>query len=146
MSLSPAHKKILVTAAPIIFVLLWSTGFIGAKMGMPHAEPFTFLGVRFSLASGVFFLLLIVMRVPWPRNPHTWLHAATVGVLMHGVYLGGVFYAVHNGTSAGISALIVGVQPILTAIFAGLLLHERLSVKAWLGLVLGFVGKVGPDR
>ena len=140
MTLSPASKKFVTAAVPILFVLLWSTGFIGAKMGMPHAEPFTFLGVRFSLASGVFFLLLIVMRVPWPRNPHTWLHAATVGVLMHGVYLGGVFYAVHNGTSAGISALIVGVQPILTAIFAGLLLHERLSVKAWLGLVLGFVG------
>jgi drug/metabolite transporter (DMT)-like permease len=142
MSLSPAHKKILVTAAPIIFVLLWSTGFIGAKMGMPHAEPFTFLAIRFVLASALFILILIVMRVPWPRAPIIWLHASVVGILMQGIYLCGVFYAVYHGTSAGISALIVGVQPVLTAIFAGLLLSERLSGKAWFGLVLGFVGIV----
>ena len=136
MSLSPAHKKILVTAAPIIFVLLWSTGFIGAKMGMPHAEPFTFLAIRFVLASALFILILIVMRVPWPRAPIIWLHASVVGILMQGIYLCGVFYAVYHGTSAGISALIVGVQPVLTAIFAGLLLSERLSGKAWFGLLL----------
>jgi len=127
-------------AIPIIFVLLWSTGFIGAKMGMPHAEPFTFLAYRFTIASGAFVLLLLAMRVPWPKDWQTWMHAAFVGALMHGIYLGGVFFAVRNGTSGGISALIVGVQPLLTAVFAGLLLSERLSKKAWFGLVLGFVG------
>lgn len=129
-----------VAAMPMVFVLLWSTGFLGAKYGMPHAEPFTFLGYRFALTSGVFFAILFFMRVPFPRNLATWGHAAIVGILMHGVYLGGVFFAIRNGTSGGISALIVGVQPVLTAVFAGLFLKERLSSRAWLGLVLGFVG------
>ncbi len=140
MTLSATTSRYLTLLAPIIFVLLWSTGFIGAKMGMPHAEPFTFLGVRFTLASAIFFALLVVMRVPWPKSPRVWLHAAVVGLFMHGVYLGGVFFAVDHGTSAGISSLIVGVQPVLTAVFAGLVLNERLSARAWLGLVLGFCG------
>jgi drug/metabolite transporter (DMT)-like permease len=142
MTLSPTLRKNLSAAAPLLFVLLWSTGFIGAKMGMPHAEPFTFLGVRFSITAAAFFALLLLMRVPFPKNPRTWLHAATVGILMHGIYLGGVFFAVDHGTSAGISALIVGMQPVFTAIFAGLLLNERLSWRAWFGLALGFCGVV----
>lgn len=140
MTLSPALRRYLSVAAPIIFVLLWSTGFIGAKMGMPHAEPFTFLSVRFVLASVLFIIILTVMRVPWPKSPVIWLHASVVGLLMQGVYLCGVFYAVYHGTSAGIAALIVGVQPVLTAILAGMMLNERLSWRAWFGLALGFVG------
>ncbi|WNK00688.1 DMT family transporter [Thalassospiraceae bacterium LMO-JJ14] len=140
MSSSPTLRRTLSLAAPIIFVLLWSTGFIGAKLGMPHAEPFTFLGIRFTLASVVFFVLLLAMRVPWPKSPRIWMHAAIVGILIHGIYLGGVFFAVDHGTSAGISALIVGVQPVLTAILAGVFLSERLSGRAWIGLVLGFAG------
>lgn len=140
MSFPKSLQGALTLAAPIVFVLLWSTGFLGAKMGLPHAEPFTFLGLRFTLALGGFLIVLLIMRVPWPRNPATWLHAAVVGVLMHGIYLGGVFYAVRHGTSASISALVVGVQPILTAILAGLLLNERLSPRAWFGLALGFAG------
>jgi len=140
MSLSPTLRRSLSTVAPFVFVLLWSTGFVGAKLGMPHAEPFTFLGIRFTVASVLFVAILTVMRVPWPKSPRVWLHAAVVGLLMHGIYLGGVFFAVDHGTSAGISALIVGVQPVLTAILAGVLLSERLSAKAWAGLVLGFVG------
>ena len=133
-------KRFMITAAPIAFVLLWSTGFLGAKYGMPHAEPFTFLAYRFAIATVLFILVLMVMRVPWPRDRQTWIHAAVVGLLMHGVYLGGVFYAIDNGTSGGISALIVGVQPVLTAVFAGLILSEHLSIRAWFGMVLGFVG------
>lgn len=140
MTFSKSLPGALTVAAPIAFVLLWSTGFIGAKMGMPHAEPFTFLGYRFTLATVAFVAVLLAMRVRWPRDPATWLHAIVVGLLMHGVYLGGVFFAVHNGTSAGISALIVGVQPVLTAVLAGLLLSERLSSRAWFGLALGFAG------
>ncbi len=127
-------------AMPAVFVLLWSTGFVGAKFGMPHAEPFTFLAYRFAITSVLFFLILLAMRVPWPRDPWVVVHAAVVGVLMHGVYLGGVFFSVHNGTSGGISALIVGMQPVLTAVLAGLFLQERLSRRAWFGLALGFVG------
>lgn len=133
-------KRLMIAAAPIAFVLLWSTGFLGAKYGMPHAEPFTFLAYRFAIATVLFAFVLMVMRVPWPRDPKIWFHAAVVGLLMHGVYLGGVFFAIDNGTSGGISALIVGVQPVLTAVFAGLILSERLSIKAWFGMVLGFVG------
>ncbi len=133
-------KRLMIAAAPIAFVLLWSTGFLGAKYGMPHAEPFTFLAYRFAIATMLFALVLLVMRVKWPKDWQTWVHAAVVGLLMHGVYLGGVFYAIDNGTSGGISALIVGVQPLLTAVFAGLILSEQLSIKAWFGMVLGFVG------
>ena len=140
MSAPRTLSSTLNASIPIIFVLLWSTGFIGAKMGMPHAEPFTFLAYRFMIASAIFVLLLLVMRVPWPKDGRTWMHAAIVGSMMHGIYLGGVFFAVKNGTSGGISALIVGVQPLLTAVFAGVLLSERLSKKTWLGFILGFVG------
>lgn len=142
MPASPAIRRFLLLSAPIVFVLLWSTGFLGAKLGMPHAEPFTFLFVRFGVTSVGFFILIAAMRVTLPSDPRVWLHAAVVGLLMHGVYLGGVFFAVDHGTSAGISALIVGMQPIFTAIFAGLLLNERLSARAWFGLVLGFCGVV----
>ncbi len=133
-------KKMMIAAAPLTFVLLWSTGFLGAKYGMPHAEPFTFLAYRFTLTSLLFFIVVSVMRVPWPRDRQTWMHATIVGLLMHGVYLAAVFFAIDNGTSGGISALIVGVQPVLTAVFAGLVLSERLSRKAWFGMALGFVG------
>lgn len=135
-----ACKRMMIAAAPLTFVLLWSTGFLGAKYGMPHAEPFTFLTYRFAMTAALFTGLVMVMRVPWPRDRQTWIHAAVVGLLMHGVYLGGVFFAIDNGTSGGISALIVGVQPVLTAVFAGLILSEHLSIKAWFGMVLGFVG------
>ncbi len=140
MSISPALRRTLSIIAPILFVLLWSTGFVGSKMSMPHAEPFTFLSVRFGLTAIGFFALIAFMRVKLPRSPMVWLHTVVVGLLMHGVYLGGVFFAVDHGTSAGIAALIVGVQPVLTAILAGLLLSERLSFRAWLGLALGFCG------
>lgn len=135
-----ACKRMMIAAAPLTFVLLWSTGFLGAKYGMPHAEPFTFLTYRFAMTAALFTGLVMVMQVPWPRDRQTWIHAAVVGLLMHGVYLGGVFFAIDNGTSGGISALIVGVQPVLTAVFAGLILSEHLSIKAWFGMVLGFVG------
>lgn len=133
-------KRFMIAAAPIAFVLLWSTGFLGAKYGMPHAEPFTFLAYRFAITTLLFAGIVTIMGVPWPRDRQTWIHAAVVGLLMHGVYLGGVFFAIDNGTSGGISALIVGVQPVLTAVFAGLILSEHLSFKAWLGMAFGFIG------
>lgn len=140
MTAPAAPPSAIGTVAPIVFVLLWSTGFLGAKFGMPHAEPFTFLGYRFTFTSLVFVLIAAVMRVRWPRDAKTWLHASAVGVMMHASYLGGVFFAIRGGTSGGVAALIVGLQPILTAVFAGVLLHERLSWRAWLGLALGFAG------
>lgn len=126
---------------PLLFVVLWATGFIGARYAMPWAEPFTFLAVRFLIA---FALLAVPVALGRARRPtaRAALHAMLAGMLMHGVYLGGVFWAVHRGMPAGISALIVGLQPLITALLAGPLLGERMLPRHWLGLALGFVGVV----
>lgn len=126
---------------PALFVLLWATGFIGARYAMPWAEPFSFLAVRFAIA----FLLLggvaIVLRSS-RLGLRQILMAGIAGVLMHGVYLGGVFWAIHRGMPAGLSALIVGLQPLLTALLAGSLLGEKVLPRHWVGLAVGFVGVV----
>ena len=125
---------------PGLFVLLWSTGFVSAKYGLPYAEPLTFLLLRFALVVGLMLPLALAMGAAWPRSPAQFAHVALVGVLMQGGYLGGVFCSIHLGMSAGVSALIVGVQPILTAFASAPLFGERLRARQWLGLVLGFVG------
>jgi drug/metabolite transporter (DMT)-like permease len=126
---------------PALFVFLWATGFIGARYAMPWAEPFSFLAVRFVLAFVILAAaaaLLGARRLGWSDV----LHAGAAGVLMHGVYLGGVFWAIHHGLPAGLSALIVGLQPLLTAILAGSLLGERILPRHWAGLAAGFAGVV----
>ena len=124
---------------PPLFVLLWATGFIGARYAMPHAEPFTFLAARFVIT---FVLLgLLVLALKSRRLPkRAALHAAFAGVLMHGVYLGGVFWAIDNGMPAGLTALVIGLQPLMTAVLAGAFLGERVLPRHWLGLAVGFVG------
>lgn len=126
--------------APILFVLLWSTGFIGAKFGLPHAEPLTFLSIRYLLVIALMTLLALAARAPWPAGPRTAIHIGVSGLLIHGVYLGGVFIAIHRGLPAGVTSLVVGLQPLLTALGAGWLLGERVSPRQWLGLALGFAG------
>lgn len=125
--------------APPLFVLLWSTGFIGAKFGLPYAEPFTLLLLRFGLASLLLIGLALALRAPWPRTPLEVLHIVVAGLLLHAVYIGGVFVAISLGMPAGVTSLIVGTQPVLTAIFAPLL-KERIVARQWLGLLLGFAG------
>ena len=127
-------------AMPVAFVLLWSTGFLGAKLGLPYAEPFTFLFLRFAILSVVLTAAALALRAPWPKGPGELARAAVVGMLVHGVYLSGVFSAIHAGVPAGVAALIVGLQPVLTGIAAGPLLGERVRAIQWLGLTLGFVG------
>ena len=127
-------------AMPAVFVFLWSTGFIGAKLGLPSAEPMTFLSLRFALVALVFFAFVLIVRAPWPRSWAEAGHIAVVGLLLHGVYLGGVFASIDLGVEAGVSALIVGAQPLLTAIAAGPVLGERVTLRQWLGLLLGFAG------
>ena len=125
---------------PFLFVLLWSTGFIGARFGLPYAEPLTFLFTRYLLVLGLLTGLVLLVRTPWPREGRQWLHLGVAGLLLHATYLGGVFMAIHRGLPAGITSLVVGMQPLLTAVGAGLLLGEVVSRRQWLGLALGLVG------
>lgn len=127
-------------AYPLLFVFLWSTGFIGAKYGLPYAEPLSFLLCRYALVIGLMLIIALATRAPWPQTRAQWLHIGVSGLLVHAVYLGGVFIAIKHGLSAGITALIVGMQPLLTAVGAGWLLGERVSGRQWGGLALGFLG------
>ncbi|WP_182085118.1 DMT family transporter [Aureimonas sp. ME7] len=127
---------------PAIFVFLWSTGFVGARYAMPHAEPFTFLSLRYALA---LVILLPVAGFAWARaraevSAPALAHAAFAGSLIHGVYLGGVFFAVRHGLPAGIAALVAGLQPLLTALMASSLVGERVVARHWLGLAVGLLG------
>ncbi len=129
----------LLRLAPLIFVLLWATGFIGAKLGAPHAEPFTFLSIRFLIVVPIMVVIALIWRSKWPSSTGS-LHSLVTGALIHGCYLGGVFWAIDNGISAGASALIVGLQPITTALLAAPFLNERLTVRHWSGLLIGLAG------
>ncbi|MEL6746507.1 MAG: DMT family transporter [Pseudomonadota bacterium] len=132
--------------APIAFILLWSTGFIGARLGLPYVEPFTFLTVRFAAVIVALLAIIAIWRAfggvrPWP-TPRQSMHAAVVGAAIHGCYLGGVFWAIGQGMPAGVAALVVCLQPLLTAALAGPLLGEKVAWKQWLGLALGLAGAV----
>jgi drug/metabolite transporter (DMT)-like permease len=129
----------LMTAAPMMFVLLWSTGFIGAKFGLPYIEPFTFLTLRMAFVVALHLAIVWLWRVRWPTAQEA-RHSAVIGLLVHGVYLGGVFLAIKQGVPAGISALIPGLQPILMSTIANRWLGERVSAIQWAGLALGLVG------
>ncbi len=126
-------------AMPVVFVLIWSTGFIVARYGMPNSPPFTFLLLRYVFSIVCFVPWVIGARVPWPEGRAQWGHLAVTGVLMHAGYLGGVWAAVKAGMGSGLSALIVGLQPVLTAIW----LSSRgghVTRRQWQGLALGFLG------
>nr|UOZ96232.1 putative amino-acid metabolite efflux pump [Cupriavidus sp.] len=123
---------------PAVFVLIWSTGFIVARYGMPHAEPLTFLSIRFLGVIALLLPMVWLMKAPWPDRSLIW-KIAIAGVLLQAGYLGGVWAAVKDGMTAGLAALIVGLQPVITACLAGLV-QERLYLKQWLGLLLGLLG------
>ena len=125
---------------PALFVVLWSTGFIGARLGLPHAGPLTFLTLRYVLAGVLLTLIALPARAPWPRRRAEIAHYAIAGLLVHAVYLGGVFVGISLGVEAGLTALIVSVQPLLVAALAGALFGERVTAGQWLGLALGLAG------
>ncbi len=125
---------------PLLFVGIWATGFIVARLVAPHADPLTFLAYRFVLSASVFAVIAATVRAAWPRGVRGWRDALVAGVLMQGVYLGGVFWSVRHGLPAGISALVTGLQPLLTAVLAFPLLRERVGVRRWAGIALGFGG------
>jgi drug/metabolite transporter (DMT)-like permease len=131
--------KFAIAAAPVLFVVLWSTGFIGARYGLPYIEPLTFLGLRMICVVLVMTAIALAMRARWPR-PREIGHSMAAASLVHGAYLGGVFVAISQGVPAGISALIPGLQPILTSTVANRFMGERVSRLQWLGLALGLIG------
>jgi drug/metabolite transporter (DMT)-like permease len=129
-------------SAPIIFVLLWSTGFTGIRYGIPYAPPFTFIAVRMAFASILLALIALAITKRFARDLPTIGKSALVGLTIHGAYLGGCFYGVKQGMPAGITALICSLQPVLVSIFSSLFFGEKLSSRKWLGLGLGLAGLV----
>jgi len=141
-----AHHRYagLIRLMPAVFVLIWSTGFIVARYGMPNSPPFKFLAVRYALSIACFMPWIWASGVKWPQGGSQWMHLGVTGLLMHAGYLGGVWAAVKAGMGSGLAALIVGVQPILTAIWLSLFSQGgaggRVTKRQWMGLLLGFVG------
>jgi drug/metabolite transporter (DMT)-like permease len=133
------QEDALIRAMPLVFVLIWSTGFIVARYGMPYAPPMKFLVVRYALSILCFLPWILLARVAWPRSAAQWLHLSVVGVLIHAGYLGGVWSAVKAGMGSGLSALIVGLQPVLTAIWLSSN-GGQVTRRQWLGLAFGFAG------
>jgi drug/metabolite transporter (DMT)-like permease len=131
---------LLTRLAPPVFVLIWATGFIVARVVAPYAEPLTFLLVRYLLAILVLGLLVLAARAPLPKTARDWRNSLIAGVLLHGLYLGGVFWSVKHGLPAGISALVAGLQPLVTGLLAVPLLGEKVSFRRWVGIGIGFVG------
>lgn len=126
--------------APALFVFLWSTGFIGARYAMPWAEPFWFLAVRFALASAGLAALALALGRPMHMPPRLAGGSMLVGTLIHGLYLGGAFWAIHHGMPAGFVALVVGLQPLVTTLIAAPVLGETVGIRHWAGMSTGLVG------
>jgi drug/metabolite transporter (DMT)-like permease len=124
---------------PILFVWIWSTGFINAKYALPYIEPFYFLIIRMVLAALAFLILIFVLKKNWPTRNQA-IMQMIIGVLLHSIYLGGVFYAVHLGMPAGISSIFVGLHPALTALLGFIFLSQKLRLLQSIGLAFGFIG------
>ena len=139
--MTAAKDDAFVRAMPVVFVLIWSTGFIVARYGMPLSPPLKFLATRYALSILCFLPWIMLAKVAWPQSRAQWQHLAVVGVLMHACYLGGVWAAVKEGMGSGLAALIVGLQPVLTAIWLSST-GSRVSLRQWLGLLLGLTGLV----
>ena len=139
MNDSGGSENAWVKAMPVIFVLIWSTGFIVARFGMPNSPLMKFLALRYALSILCFLPWIVLAKVTWPTERVQWRHLAVTGVLMHACYLGGVWAAIKAGMGSGLAALIVGLQPVLTAFWLSAN-GARVSQRQWLGLVLGFAG------
>lgn len=138
-----------VKATPLVFVLIWSTGFIVARYGMPHSPPFSFLLLRYILSIASFLPWIVWAKVSWPQTRQQWFHLSVTGILVHACYLGGVWAAVKAGMGSGLSSLVVGIQPVLTAVWLSWMSRTASSAdkvtpavtsRQWLGLLLGFIG------
>ena len=125
---------------PPLFVVLWSTGFIAAKYGLPYAPPFTFLLLRFAMLAVLMTVVALATRAAWPASAAQVGHLCVAALLVHGLYLGGVFVAISHGMAAGTSAMLVGLQPLLTVLIARVWMDERVVPRQWAGLLLGLAG------
>ena len=146
LTVASIHER-LIKAMPAVFVLIWSTGFVVAKYGLPYAPPLTFLSIRYALSLLCFLVWIAAARVQWPCGRQQWLHLAVSGVLIHAGYLGGVWVAIKAGMGSGLASLIVGLQPVLTALWVSRMASngdgaENVSQRQWLGLALGLGGLV----
>ncbi len=128
--------------APALFVLLWSTGFVGAKYGLPYADPFIFLSVRILIASVILFLIALVLKLPVAIGASAIRRSSLIGFFLHACYLGGVFYSISKGLPAGVAAVVTSLQPVLVSLLALKVLGEQLKAKQVVGLVLGLAGVV----
>ena len=134
------QRGLFIAATPALFVLLWSTGFLAVKLGVPHADPLTFLAIRFAITVVIMVAFCAAVGALRPADPAVIGHAMVVGVLAHAIYISGVAKALEFGVSAGVVALVAGLQPLITAALVGRLLGETVSMMQWLGLGLGFAG------
>jgi drug/metabolite transporter (DMT)-like permease len=125
---------------PAAFVVLWATGFVSARLVAPYVEPMTFLVWRFGTTTAILLAFVLAVGAPWPKRARDWGDAVVAGLLLQGVYLGCVFWAIAHGIPAGVAALIAAAQPLLTALLAGTLLGERVSPLRWGGIATGFLG------
>jgi drug/metabolite transporter (DMT)-like permease len=139
MRMPRTFEDVAIFAAPGVFVVLWASGFIGAKLGLPYAEPLTFLALRMFGVVVLLGLFMLIAGAKWPGREGA-LDSYVTGVLMHALYLGGVYISIANGLPAALSALVVGLQPLLTSTVANRLLGERVVPRQWVGLVLGLSG------
>jgi drug/metabolite transporter (DMT)-like permease len=124
----------------MLFVSIWATGFLVARLIAGHAEPLTFLTIRFALSAAIFTALAAAVGAAWPRDWRTWRNSAVAGILLQGIYLSGVFWSVSNGLPAAVCALITGLQPLLTAALAGPMLGEQVTRRQWSGILIGLMG------
>jgi drug/metabolite transporter (DMT)-like permease len=138
--MSSKSSSLFLILTPAVFVLLWSTGWIAARYAAPHADPLTFLSVRYVVAFIVIALFAIVVRAPWPATKIAIAHTLISGALIHAIYLGAIWWAIKKGVPAGISGLIAALQPLLTAAFGGWLIKEHVKPLQWLGVAVGFIG------
>ena len=128
--------------APLLFVLLWSTGFVGAKYGLPYADPFIFLAIRVLIAAVILFAIALVLKAPVTIGARAISNSALIGFFLHACYLGGVFFAISKGLPAGVAAVVTSLQPVLVSLLAVRVLGESLKTKQLIGLFLGLVGVV----
>lgn len=128
--------------APFLFVALWSTGFIGAKYGLPYADPFIFLAVRVLIAAAILFSIAAATRSPIAIGKSAITRSSIIGFFLHACYLGGVFYSISKGLPAGVAAVVTSIQPVLVSLLAVKVLGEQLKKRQLVGLLLGLIGVV----